>query len=486
MNLPEYQKNYEDNLNLYQGKAYNVFPPNQFGIRSQKIAKEVYLQKNYFKIITDTFTNLSVYEHPIITLSKNQTTFDDWRKDNNFDFFIKRVFQKGSIAGDCIAVIDFSIITEDQNVTFDNYKIKIIPNDIWTPYFDEYNPDEEAKLNCLEYKYTIKTNDQKDVYTVKKFFEYNGEQTRIYFEVYKENEKVESIPKEIKDKFYIEQLEARDYPFKVFHRFVNEKPLEGYFGVSDYTDNVKSYVREINAKLELEALVDRKTSDPATIVPDDYFSSTTKKASEIAKSYKNLNNQNQSLESFNYVNENKNLFGNELTTILSKQMLLKGLEYFPVKEGQTAPYYLESQNTIERIETTIKRLKQELAEDVALPLALLDSEKKIGALSGSAIQKSIQSTLFKKKARELNMIEFLSDILFAIFGETPTIQFQDGITDDPAEKATLASNLYNNGLISQKEAVKRANNLTDEQAEEMLKEINNGKNLTKNENGVGV
>ena len=490
-NIEKYHKTYEDNKNLYLGKAYKVFESDPFKVKDPNKKDETYLQKNYFKIITDTFTNLSIYEPPIITLKKEQIKFDEFRKNRNLDFLIKRAFQLGSMVGDCIMVLDFDFIESPSGVIENesNFKLKIIPNDLWTPVIDQYSR-EEATVNYLSYAYDIKNeNDKSEKYTVEKYFDYNEEEnsTTIYFKVKKDGEEVEA-PQEIIEKFKIEEL-SRTFNLKLFYRFINEESFDSYFGLGDYTDNVKALIREINNKLELEAVVDRKTSDPNLIVPDSYFQGTTKKASEIIKSVKDIgdNQTNNYLSRLSSIEslETQGVITQDYSSYLAKKLLNDGLKFLPVNERDgVKPEYVESQNTIERIETSIKRLKEELVEDTSLPKALLDSEFKIGQLSGSAIQKSIQPTLFKKKARELNMIIFLQEIILNIFKEEPTIVFQDGITDDPKEKSDLVVSKYKNGLLSQLEAIKRANNFTDEEALEMYNQIQEEKKANETINPV--
>lgn len=480
----EYHIRVAANIELYEGRAYNVFETDKQNIREPSRKHELYLQKNIFRMITDTFVHLSVFEPvKITTKPEQQEVLDDWIRDNDFQEFIKEAFKTASIAGDCICILYKDV---------DGWHPQIINNQIWEPHFDEYNINAEADVNDLVYEFTIKENDKDRVYKVKKRFEYNKQanQTTISFicTCDKSDEPLEfsQIPKFILDKFgIISESGALSKPEegKLFFRFENEKSMRDYFGLSDYTENVRAYGENINDLLELSWLVQQKTGNPNMVIPASYLKSGIEKANSVLESYAK-NNQTApdiltNLAGLGNMAGDKGLNG--LGDYIARQYLVKGLEYFPVREGETKPEFIQSTSTIPQIETTIDRFKNEAFQDVALPTVLIDGDVKTGQLSGIALQRLMTRTLQKKHAREIRISNFLREIIVNLFElngqkiEKPALQFGDGIIDNPVENIEIIELKLKLGIISKKQALMELYDITTEEAENRLQEIEDEK-----------
>jgi len=216
--LPEYHEQANENIELYEGRAFNVFEVNKLASRSVERQNATYLQKNVFKVITDTFVNLSVFEPVEVSLDKTQEWWDEYAEDCEFQEFIKKAFKRGSICGDALAVI----YQESEGY----YKVKLIDNNIWEPVFDSNNIEEEATTNILNYEYEI----DKKKYIVQRIYNYDKQnnKTTVELKVEYNNGEVdfESIPDKIKQDFSLtKDVSSNEVDGKLFFRFKNEESL---------------------------------------------------------------------------------------------------------------------------------------------------------------------------------------------------------------------------------------------------------------------
>jgi hypothetical protein len=216
--LPEYHEQANENIELYEGRAFNVFEVNKLASRSVERQNATYLQKNVFKVITDTFVNLSVFEPVEVSLDKTQGWWDEYAEDCEFQEFIKKAFKRGSICGDALAVI----YQESEGY----YKVKLIDNNIWEPVFDSNNIEEEATTNILNYEYEI----DKKKYIVQTMYNYDKQnnKTTVELKVEHNNSEVdfESIPDKIKQDFSLtKDVSSNEVDGKLFFRFKNEESL---------------------------------------------------------------------------------------------------------------------------------------------------------------------------------------------------------------------------------------------------------------------
>ena len=463
LTVEEYAQRSLRNIELYEGRAYNVLPTNQLDLDVFGNNDPYAPQKNFYKLITDTFVNLSCFEPPSISLDINQEWFDEYSENNDFNDFIKDSFKVASIAGDTVAVI------YQEN---DYFKIQIIDNSIWEPVF-EGRSNAEATLNILNYSYNI----DKKRYIVQKRFNYNPNtnetQTEIVVKQGDDFLSFDFIPQEIKESFGITD-ESSLYGLveaKVFFRFQNEKSLRDYFGLSDYTENVIATTNLINNLITLEYYVQIKTGKAMLAVPDSLLSS----AEDMANRF------NQSGEATRDVfNTFTGFIGNtfdNLAKIISKKEKLKKLDFIPMKAGDTPPQFIQPNSTVAEIEITIDKLKKELFEDLALPNVLISDDIRTGNLSGVALQKMMTRTLHKKGAREIRMKSFLRDIIFNLIvlngekEEKPTIKFGDGIINDRNETIAEMQALLNLSMITRIDAIKELHGLTEKQAQNYIDDI---------------
>jgi len=465
--LPEYHEQANENIELYEGRAYNVFEVNKLASRSTKRQNETYLQKNIFRVITDTFVNLSVFEPVEISLDKTQEWWDEYAEDCEFQEFIKKAFKRGSICGDALAVI----YEESTNY----YKVKLIDNSIWEPIFDSNNIEKEADVNILNYEYEI---DKKE-YKVQRVYSYDKETDKTTVELKVNNSEIdfESIPDKIKQDFGLtEDMSSNEIDGKLFFRFKNEESLRNYFGLSDYTESVRAVGENLNDLLELETLVQEKTGDPDRTIPRGVVEAMIGMTNSEVKGIVEGEGKTFSSIATSYLNTGDSGYKKAVEYLMNKNLNRK-LKNLPIDMEDPTPQYIQPVSTIDYIHKSIDKRLELLAQDLALPTVLLNDDFRTGQISGVALQKMMTRTLHKKNAREIRMKGFLREIITALLKlnsqaeEKPTVKFADGIINDKKEKIEEIQTLLNNELITRIDAVKELHGLTEKQARKYLDEI---------------
>lgn len=472
-----YRQNYLANIYLYEGMANEVFTVNNMGhLLSSNTSKNgfgknddkrLYPQKNIFKVITDTFVNLSLFEFPDFNFEEeaNQDFFSDWAKSNKFEEKLERMLKKASITGDCLAIL------YEKN---DSWKVKTINNDNWTPEYDDYDIQEEALINHLDYEYVI----EKTTYKVRKTYNYNDveNKTTISYTV-KDQQGGSEMPEELKEKLGIEGDTLEDtVDGKIFFRLKNDDSLLSYYGLSDYTENIKGLGELINFLLELQIYVQIKTGNPPLAVPVSLLDSITEKVNNII--------EKGDITAYSSLKNDKN-YGS-LGQQVKLRQLLESLNVFPVSVNPMTgekenPEFIQAQSTIGQIEISINRLLEIVEQDTALPTILFNKDIGIGNLSGSAIQRLMQKTLHKKHTKEIKIKAFLQDVFFNILllsglnPEIPSISFYDGVVDSRLEQLQEIELMLNNGLITKQKAIEMIYKIGTKEAEAMLEEINTEK-----------
>lgn len=478
----EYQVRCSQNIELYEGRAYNVFESNTQDIREPKLQEALYLQKNLFRMITDTFTLLSVFENPEISSETNQEPLDEWVLENDFYDFIQEAFKRASICGDAIA-----ILYQDEA---GEWKPQLINNQIWEPHFKTYDTGKEALVNDLCYKFKLAGNEEKE-YTVKKRFAYNpADNTTVVSFIVNQAGSDEAlsfgqIPDEIREAFGM-QNEAdnsteQTVDRKLFFRFKNEKSMRDYFGLSDYTDNVRAVVDNINRLLELSFFVQVLTGNPQQTVPAWLVESAIQKAGEITEILKKHNADEAVVNQWSNLSEVNTISNTKFQQFYTKQELIKGLKFIPTREGESKPEFIQPTSTIPQIETSIDRYKQEIYEDLALPIVLIDADFKVGNLSGVALQRMLTRTLHKKNGKEKRIKKFLLKIIQNAFDPQNktdvNINFKDGVIDNIMDEIQKVEKMLELRLMSRIDALKDVFGLTETEAQQRLMQIDQENNL---------
>ena len=478
----------QEHIYLYEGLASEVFGINRMGFRkNDEEAKRLYVQRNVFKLITDTFVNLSLYEFPTFVFDEdaNQEFFDEWVKDNLFEDKLQDMMKTASILGDCVC-----ILYQDD---FEKWGVKTIQNEIWEPEYDQYDLSEEATINHLNYEYEI----DKKTYNIRKTYDYDkiNNETTISYKAFENGQEVE-MPDKIKEKLGLkvsildriksvitqdQTIISQTLPGKLFFRLKNENSLRSYFGQSDYTPDIKALAENINDLLELAIFEQYKLGNPILAIPQSVLDSIKQKVNDKTEKSGDVSGTGTIRER----HSNIRLRGTDYTPQEMRYLsqTLKDISFFPLTNSNITgednkPSFIQAQSTIEYIEISIDRLITQVEQVSSLPTIFFNKDASTGNLSGVALLRLIQNTLHRKHSKEIKLTSFLSEIIFNLLslsggeGEKPSITYYDGIINNKLEQVEEVEGLLSNGLITKLKAIKLVNNCSEKEAENILQNIN--------------
>lgn len=485
VNGQTYTQIYEMGRDLYNGDSFKVFQTNE--IKDNLDEKTDYISFNIFAQIVDTYTNLAFYEKPKITFKepKNQEWFDEFA---NEEFYNKltQLFQAMCFAGDSVCYLNTKEDTELPELI-------VLPNTRWIPLFDENRPDLEAKTHLVEF--THKEN-QKN-YKIYQFFtkiyengEYKCQTGFVAFEGDKEVALPQGFAENLADFDFSFDEETQTYfkniDHELFFRFKNKTVAGEYFGRSDFTNSILSKAKVVNKQLKIIDYVLTKVSDPMLLVDKHLIENTIKELN-------NEKTRDNTAEALGLEASEKDMFSSAtfsgssigsfnlkrvtLQETLLANRIVQRTKIIPYGKEDGDPKYIGYDPHTDKQTDYIKELLALIYKEKKISPVLFETDFRIGSMSGTALQRLIQETLHETHTKEIAFETTLKNIIYNILKmagltpEIPTIEWYDGIIDNRMEKIEEVERLLMNEFITKKEAIKQVLNLTDEQAEAILKEI---------------
>ena len=266
-----------------------------------------------------------------------------------------------------------------------------------------------------------------------------------------------------------------DYPL-VF-QLSNIKNPNNAFGISDYSLPLIAKNKGINQLLNQAQYVLKKHAHPKMIVPKQVINQAIteiKGDNTKAKSY--------GFESSELVMQNYHSNKSILETIVAQKIINK-LEYFGSDINSGDPKYLTWDGNLEESREQIELLKQSSYDEAQLSKILVDPTLTTGNLSGVAILRLANQSINKTKKKQLYIKSIIQKLIYTamqldnISPEFAQIQFKDGLVNDLKETIENEILQLDANLTSRKEAIITINQCSNNQAEMIMSDIENEKDI---------
>jgi len=460
---------YKRNKLLYEGEHYLVFKMSDYEYYTQK---DDYLVYNFLQILTDAFVDLLWTEEPKITVN-NQDYLDDLIQKNDWIMKLREACTVSSYNGDCILKL---------NLIDGQINLSIIDNKLWYPIINEFN--KEITGHIIKYERELK-DDKKEVYLLE--IHTKG---KIEYQSYIEND--DNTYSQIDCMKYFSDIVANlsvktssdltlsidtncDYPL-VFQLSNIKNPNHAY-GISDYSLPLIAKNKGINKLLNQAQYVLKKHAHPKMIVPKQVINQAIaeiKADDDKAKSY--------GFESSELVMQNYHSNKSILETIVAQKIVDK-LEYFGSDINSGDPKYLTWDGNLDESRQQIELLKQSSYDEAQLSKILVDPTLNTGNLSGVAILRLANQSINKTKKKQLYIKNIIKKLIYTamqldnVSPEYAQIHFKDGLVNDLKETIENEILQLDANLTSRKEAIITINQCSENQAEMLMSDIENEKDI---------
>lgn len=486
-------KTYEENEQLYLGEAWNIF-----GIKNEAYFKAYspsnpklgYVNFNFFELVTNTAADF-IKDMRVTWADKNlQEFFDDWKDRIGFDAKVYEAYVASSYQGDVV----FKTIGTPDDVEPNNTLIDIfsVNPGIWFPNYNKNNQSLPARSHTLLTKKIVVENKKEISYYLMETYE----RGQILYQAYRDkgDKEVEFInPTDI----FLDELSAilpdlqydeinLTYTYKLpidslqLLEFVpNIRVSNKFFGISDYSQPIKAMCYSLNNNLTRVESVLMEFANPRLIVDESVIDQAIE---EIQGDTTGTVAREFGLEDSTFAS-GRNV--NSLMRERIRQVIFEKTRVFgmPADQTRSKPEFLTWDASLASSFEQIKNLKLNLMQQGAVAAVLIEPDAAMGQLSGAAIRRLTRLTTNKVKRKIRYMKNGLRNVLYnamlldkalnnrpweVVF---PSIEFELNFEDDPAEKVELHTKKTDAGFGTKLDAIKDIDDMTDEQAQKKLDEI---------------
>lgn len=479
-------ENYEINCSLFEGEHYKLFNIDE---QEKKLNKYEYIAYDLLNQAVGIKVDLIWREAPIITFKSpaTQKAFDELRASTRFDEKLRNATQNMLVYGDSplkVAVDDNSE-TKDEKLELCLYNLE--PEN-WYPDYNEYNPAKPARANTLIFEkkiekisyFLLETHEpSRIVWTAFEKAESKDEYTQIQpLSIFKDELAGVVADGAVETDFEI--IFTTDCQYSLLQVLRNDTDSSDYFGVSDFTLPVVSKLNALNNFANLANFVIATNSIPKLILSEN----ASKMLSNIIE---NINTQSQGAEIENptsFLTDPKTTFLNKtsyLQSYIYREMLGKMKAFEDGGRGETK--YLTNNFDLEQIRKQHEIFFKSLMSELSISEVLYNPELTTGALSGVAYMRMMSTTINAIDNIKRKLEPFMQKVIYTMLelannsnvvkveAEMPTVTFKDGIVNDNLEDLDAVIKKVQNQLLPTVEAIKQANNITLEQAQEFKTQI---------------
>jgi hypothetical protein len=493
--------NYTENKALYKGDAYDVFGLKQFDYYKKlnpENPKLSYVNYNWFKILSNAIADLIwANDENIITLPTNQKWYDQWAVDTSLHTKLYEGTLSGSYWGDTVykLCVDYTNPSEkDKDV-----RLYQVNPGIWHPKYDEGNPSRPIENHTLMYKKSIldEAGKEKGVAVLLEKYLWGSIQYEAYYgktvedaesvnpKTYFENELadvlVESATAETTGALTYQTNTTKPL---VFH-IPNFSLPDELYGLSDYSQDIKSVVYSINDGYTSIESVRKRHIDPMLVVPESVIKASI---SEIMSDTSNQQAQAYGYSSVNaFQSQNRKVPDAVKARVAARILEKTRLMGIPADGTQVKPEYITWDAKLEVAFNQIKDLKKNLGQQSELAAVLLEPDVVTGDISGVTLERLASPTLNKAKRKIMYLEKGIKDIIFtaqqlakttqgvknvpAGEPEVPIVKFNTVLVKSLVEVIDRNQKLIETGLISEIDAMIDVFNYTQETAKKKHKEI---------------
>ncbi len=492
-------REYQDNKDLFKGKAWDVFGLKQFEYY-KKINPEnprlSYVNYNWFGIISKTLADLICRGGIIITLDNNQEWFDKWRKESKFDIKVYEAVLSNSYLGDAV----FKLCVDKVNPSSKDYDVQLyqVNPGVWFPEFDHDNPSKAVNTHTIVCtKKVLDSTGQVEGYAMLlEMYGWGKINYQAYFSKDKAKWEIEDIKKHFNDETTNVRMDRAKLENNIYEYTTNtDKPLivhipnfslpDEFFGLPDYTDDIKSVVYSINDGYTSIESVRKKHIDPMLVVPESVIKQAKAEILAAANNEKASEYGFNSFEDFTKSNKRgPDMVKARLAAKILEKTKLMGM---PSDGSQVVPQYITWDAKLEASFAQIKELKQNLLHQSEIASVLVSPDASTGQLTGVALKRLASPTLNKAERKIMYLQSGLAELIFTAQqlaiktdgvknkpkaeAEMPSIEFKPGLVEDLMEIINQNTVLLENHLISEVDAMIAIFDYTKKQAEKKQAEI---------------
>lgn len=497
---------YQFDLDLFKGDHFKHF---NFNEQEKKLHAYEYICYSILKEAVQIKTNLIWQETPLITFdnSRTQKAFNEMRHETNFDYIMSQATAYSYVFGD--SLVKIAIDENVQTANEEDYKLCLYlasPMN-WYPDYNEYAPMREAQSNTLIHKKEVEREGV--AYLLETFTPGQITWTAFFEKTNQKNSKGETEATQIpvlryfREELYgvvatgevteesLEVVYETGCNYSLLQRIKNQTSIDSYFGLSDFTQPVKSKINAINNYSNLADVIIVTNAFPKLILSEN--------ASNLLKRvYENIENARLTNADRvdGAVDEDLTLLPG--TTFLSSQRYLTSYAYRELinqmrafedgsKGGETR--YLQNDFSLEEIRQQHKIYFNALMAELDISEVFYNPELSTGAKSGVAYKRLMTTTLNAIEIKKRHLTPVIKNIVYTMLEianvnnlsaakpEMPKVEWRDGVVNDEAEDLANLVTKVQNQFIPLVEAISIVNDVDEAKAQEILDMIQ-GENKT--------
>ena len=420
---------------LYLGDHFSAFSIKSEDFKTE-YARLRYIVCNFAGLVSKVMADMLFGEPVSFKDEENQEFIDALVFENN----LNTLFYEHSLANSYFGDNIFKIRVEDNVI-----KIEDSPPALYLPELDSGNTRAKPKRSNLVWKHTVGD----DKYIVVESHEPPLVKTRVG-RIAKKGEAVVDIDVEtfnkLADTNYIAEVDTKINRPLVIH--VPNYKARGYFGISDFID-IQNLVFALNNRMsKVDNILDRH-SDPILAIPDGVL--------------------------------------DEEGTVRKEALTM-----FEMDEAGNKPEYIVWNANLDSAMKEIDKMVEFLFMFSETSPDALGLGKGGQAESGRALKMKLLRTISKRNRKKIYYDQAIKDLIFTaellakangyvvsndfknIKPSTPKLpetKWQDGVVNDEVERMDIIVKKLEAGVTSEKRAIMEIEDVKEEEADEILKEI---------------
>jgi len=428
---------YYVNNQLLEGQHFNAFALQGDKEFTQRYAQLRYIVCNFAGLVSKVIADILFGEEVQIITENNQEWLEDLMFKNQMKMQNYESAMSNSAKGDAL----YKIRVEDKEIFIDD-----INPAIYFPHLNSGNPRKKPTVEELAWTEEI----GKTKYLIREIHSSGKVETQVHELDGKGNIDIE-VPvddyNKIADTSYVASV-ATGIKKNLLIHIPNYRYSGKYFGVSDYVD-INNLMFALNNRMtKIDNILD-KHSDPILAVPEGVLDEEGKVKKEAFGM----------IEVTEEGNKPEYIVWNAKLEVAFKE--IDKLVEFMFMFSETSPDVLglgkgqaESGRALKMrlLRTLAKRNRKQLYYDQGIKETLLVAQE---------LSKAKGYTINGNKAKDEPAV--------------PHLKWSDGVVDDPLENTQIETMKIESGLSSRKRSIIKLENVEEDEADKIVKEIDSGK-----------
>lgn len=478
---------YKIQKSIYRGEHFKVFNHDE---QEKKINAFEYLCFDIIQLAIQIKTDLIWRQKPKIIFKNEELgkEFEDIRSEIDFDLINEQATINSILHGD--GLVGVSIDTDDT-IAGERLKVELSLLDVscWTPLFNSFNLQKNAKADLFKYDKQLEEGGIVTLYTTHSagnitWEAFVGDQKVSVLKYFQEELKEVLFDINSSDEFKI--VYNTNCLFSLVNRLKNGFDSDSYFGVSDLNLPVISKLNALNNYANLADVIIVTNTFPKLILSEE----AELMLKRIIDGYNRERTEDTTDMDINLLDTPKGSFLSSQSYASSYiyRKLLKEMRAFVDGGSGGETKYLINDFDLSQLREQFNILFKSIMSELGIAEVFYDSTLTTGALSGTAYKRLASKTLNEVDKIKRHLEKFLARQVYTICElankngifrstpEMPTVQFDTGLIVDEKEIVDLVVQKYQNKLLPTIEAIKQANLVDEETAENYKEEIDSETN----------